>query len=168
MVSLYNQRQNCHTSINGIRTVGHTALRLRTSVNHRTAPLEHLSMSSDDWSQAATFTWLLQVSGKAAAACTVDCLRMGMHYISKETQQSTRWHDTVLTLHIESKTCPTREPLCCVFLPSWWRQCRTCWESWDTDNEDSGTFSHTWRSHSAERSGGGAAWTPIHQTGPVV
>lgn len=25
-----------------------------------------------------------------------------------------------------------------------------------------------WQSHSADRSGGDAAWTPIHQTGPVV
>lgn len=92
MVSLYNQRQNCHTSINVIRT--EVAQSLRTSVNHGTAlvpsPLKHLSMSSDDWSHPATLTWLLQVSGKAAAACTADCLRMGMHYISKETQQSTR------------------------------------------------------------------------------
>lgn len=86
--------------------VRHAALSLSTSVNHWDSsgplPLEHRSMSSDDWSQAATLTWLLQVSGKAAAACTVDCLRMGMHYISKETQPWSRV-TSVLTLLIKSE-----------------------------------------------------------------
>lgn len=58
-------------------------------------------MSSDDCSQAATLTWLLQVSGKAAAACTVDCLRTGKHCIGKERQPSSR---SVFTLLVKSQT----------------------------------------------------------------
>lgn len=87
MVSLYNLKQTCHTGINVIRTDGAESQDERKSWDSSgPSPLEHLSKSSNDWSQAATLTWLLQDSGKAAAACTVDCLRMGMHYISKETQ----------------------------------------------------------------------------------
>lgn len=50
------------------------------------SPLEHLSMSSEDWSQAATLPWLTQVRGVAAVVCTVDCLRIDMHCNGKETQ----------------------------------------------------------------------------------
>lgn len=52
------------------------------------SPLEHLSMSSDDWSQAATLAWLLQLNVRAAADGTVDCLRMGMHCVEAESQRS--------------------------------------------------------------------------------
>ena len=52
------------------------------------SPLEHLSMSSEDWSQAATLAWLLQLTGKDAAECTVDCLRMDIHCGSKHSQRS--------------------------------------------------------------------------------
>jgi len=52
------------------------------------SPLEHLSMSSDDWSQAATLAWLLELKGNAPAECTVDCLRIDMHCSRKQTQRS--------------------------------------------------------------------------------
>lgn len=52
------------------------------------SPLEHLLMSSDDWSQAATLAWLLQLKGKDAAESTVDCLRKDMHCNGKQTQRS--------------------------------------------------------------------------------
>lgn len=50
------------------------------------SPLQHLSMSSEDWSQAATLAWLLQLRGKAAAECTVDCLRIDKH-CNKQTDR---------------------------------------------------------------------------------
>lgn len=51
-------------------------------------PLEHLSMSSDDWSQAVTLAWLLQLRGKAPTEFTVDCLRIDMHCNEKQAQRS--------------------------------------------------------------------------------
>lgn len=57
--------------------------------SHRLAvtasPLEHLSMSSDDWSQAATFAWLLELKGNPDAGCTEDCLRIDMTCSGKQT-----------------------------------------------------------------------------------
>lgn len=38
-------------------------------------------MSSDDWSQAATLAWLLQLKVRAAADGTLDCLRMDTHCV---------------------------------------------------------------------------------------
>lgn len=63
-----------------------------TSDSSIISPLEQLSMSSDDWSQAATLAWLLQFKGKAAADCAADCLRTDMHCKSKENHRSTQYH----------------------------------------------------------------------------
>lgn len=42
------------------------------------SPSEHLSMSSEEWRQAATLSWLLQVVEGVSVGCTVDCLRKEM------------------------------------------------------------------------------------------
>lgn len=54
------------------------------------SPLEHLSMSSEDWSQAATLAWLVELPGNAPAGCTEDCLRTDTHCRSRQTQSSAR------------------------------------------------------------------------------